>query len=234
MTSQSTRVRKRTMSAVMTIASIIIIVALAIGPLLTPLWVSAEQERAQAEAMTGFTKEQLRAVTGAILADLVIGPPDFDVTVGGEAVLNARERGHMRDVRTVFIGLWVAAAISVVVLIVAARRARQDADKAEFWSAVDRGAKVLGVAVVALGFVAVVAFDSLFSVFHQLLFPAGSYSFDPETERLVQLFPFQFWQETAIVAGFIILVLAGATIYVARRRRRAATASAAAAVPEPV
>ena len=44
------------MSAVMTIASIIIIVALAIGPLLTPLWVSAEQERAQAEAMTGFTK----------------------------------------------------------------------------------------------------------------------------------------------------------------------------------
>ena len=50
-----------------------------------------------------------------------------------------------------------------------------------------------------LGVVALVAFDTLFEVFHEIFFPAGSYLFDPATERLVQLFPFEFWQETAIV-----------------------------------
>ena len=49
--------------------------------------------------------------------------------------------------------------------------------------------------------VALVAFDWLFETFHSLFFPGGSYDFDPATERLVQLFPFQFWQETAIVVG---------------------------------
>ena len=43
--------------------------------------------------------------TDAIVADLVFGPPDFDVEVGGVPVLIEREQQHMRDVRTVFAGL---------------------------------------------------------------------------------------------------------------------------------
>ena len=42
--------------------------------------------------------------TDAILADLVVGPPDFDVAVAGTPVLIERERAHMRDVRGVFAG----------------------------------------------------------------------------------------------------------------------------------
>ena len=38
-----------------------------------------------------------------------------------------------------------------------------------------------------------------------MVFPAGSYDFDPATERLVQLFPFQFWDETAMVVGIVII-----------------------------
>ena len=56
------------------VATAIVIVALAIIPFLNPIWVGFGQDRAQAQAWTGYTTEQLRLVTNEILADLVIGP----------------------------------------------------------------------------------------------------------------------------------------------------------------
>ena len=58
------------------------------------------------------------------------------------------------------------------------------------------------------GVVSFVAFDALFETFHRLFFAGGSYTFDPATDRLVQLFPFQFWQETAIAVGAVCIVVA--------------------------
>ncbi len=99
------------------IATAIVIVAVAIIPFLTPAWIGFEQGRAQAQAWTGYSEADLRTATNAILADLVVGPPDFDVAIAGVPVLNDRERGHMRDVRTVFGGLAIAAVVSVIVLL---------------------------------------------------------------------------------------------------------------------
>ena len=73
----------RAASVLIGIATAVVIVAVAIVPFLTPAWVGFEQDRAQATAWTGYTTAELRAATDAILADLVVGPPDFDVTVGG-------------------------------------------------------------------------------------------------------------------------------------------------------
>ena len=200
----------RVASVLTGLATAILIVTLAVLPFLTPQWVSFEQGRSNAAGWTGYTTEALNAVTGSILSDLVFGPPNFDVH-GPDRIsaLDERERGHMRDVKTVFTGLWVLAVASLVVLVAARRRA----DRRATWRAVRRGAIGLAVAVVALGAVALVAFDALFETFHQLLFPAGSYDFDPSTERLVQLFPFQFWQETAIVVG--IAIVAGCAVVAA-------------------
>ena len=86
------------------------------------------------------------------------------------------------------------------------------------WGSVKRGAIGLIVAVVALGVVALVAFETLFAVFHEVLFPPGSFDFDPATERLVQLFPFRFWQESAIAVGVVIIVIAALVAVVAHRR----------------
>ncbi len=65
---------------------------------------------------------------------------------------------------------------------------------------------------------AFVAFDSLFETFHQVFFPGGSYDFDPATEKLVQLFPFAFWQETALIVGAVSIVVAIVVAVVAHRR----------------
>jgi integral membrane protein (TIGR01906 family) len=196
------------------LATAIVIVAGVVMPFLTPQWVSFEQVRANATGWTGYTTDELNAATGAILSDLVFGPPDFDVEVAGEPVLDERERGHMRDVGTVFLGLWALAAVSIVVLVAAARRR----DRAATWRAVRTGALGLTGAIVVVGAVALVAFDALFELFHQIFFPAGSYTFDPATERLVQLFPYRFWEETAVVVGVVIVVVALTIAWLAGRR----------------
>jgi integral membrane protein (TIGR01906 family) len=223
----------RLSSALVALATAIVVVTVAVAPFLTPQWVAFEQGRANATAWTGYSTEELHVATDAILADLVFGPPDFDVEVGGEPVLVERERGHMRDVRSVFVGLGVLAAASVAVLAGAAVRG----DRTAFRRSVRRAALVLSAAVVALGVIALVAFDVLFEIFHAVFFPAGSYTFDPATERLVQLFPFQFWQETAIVVGIVIILLALVVAAIAGRRLPASSRSIAkgelSAAPEP-
>jgi integral membrane protein (TIGR01906 family) len=202
------------------LATAIVIVAVGILPFLTPQWVAFEQGRAQATAWTGYTTEELRTATDAILSDLVFGGT-FDVPVRGQPVLEARERAHMVDVRTVFRGLWILAVISVGLLVLATRRR----DRARTWRAVGNGARFLAVGVIALGAVALVAFDQLFETFHEIFFPAGSYLFDPTTDKLVQLFPFDFWQETAIAVGVVIFAMAIAVAIVAGRRARRSPAA---------
>jgi integral membrane protein (TIGR01906 family) len=222
----------RAASVVIGLATAIVIVAVVIVPFLSPAWVAFEQDRANATAWTGYTTAELRAATDAILADLVFGG-DFAVEVNGTPVLNERERGHMADVRTVFRGLWILATISVVVLAAASRRG----DRAATWRAVRGGALGLTVGVVVVGVVGLVAFDQLFDLFHRIFFPAGSYLFDPRSDRLVQLFPFQFWQETAMVVGVVIIAVALLVAFFAGRRASRSIAARSerelAAVPEP-
>jgi integral membrane protein (TIGR01906 family) len=206
------------------VATALVIIAIAILPFLNPLWVGFAQERAQAAAWTGFAPADLQAATNAILADLVIGPPDFDVTVGGTPVLEPRERDHMRDVRTVFASFFLAAAIAAVVLVASAVMARANGTRALLWRRVARGALATGIATIAGGIVAVTSFDASFELFHQLFFPAGTYLFDPRTDRLVQLFPEQFWVETSIAVGIVIVALS--FVIAAVGRRRAATIEA--------
>lgn len=206
------------------VATAVVIVTASLLPFLNPVWVGFEQRRAEALAWTGFGDAELTTVTNAILADLILGPGAFDVALDGEPVLNVRERGHMGDVRSAFLALWALTAAAAVILVVAWRRSiGRPRERSWFWRAVRRGAGGLALAVVGLGVVAVLAFDVLFEVFHRLLFVGGSYTFDPATERLVQLFPFRFWQETAIVVGAVIVLVCGAVTLFARRAGDAAT-----------
>ena len=222
----------RAASVLIGLATAIVIVAVTIVPFLTPQWVAFEQGRAQATAWTGYTTEELRVATDAILADLVFGG-DFTVEVNGQPVLNEREQAHMGDVRSVFRGLWILAVISVLVLVAASRLA----DRRRTWRAVRRGAIGLSIGVVITGIVGFFAFDQLFEAFHEVFFPPGSYLFDPATDRLVQLFPFAFWDETAMAVGAAILVVCAVVAVVAGRRAAAQRAVASgqdlAAVPEP-
>ena len=215
----------RAASVLIGLATGLAIVAVALPLFLNPVWVAFEQGRAEATAWTGFSQPDLRAATDAILSDLVIGPPEFDVAVAGVPVLTERERGHMRDVRGVFIGFFaltlvVAAAAGIAIAV----RRRRSQGRARNWGAIRNGAMALVVVLLVGGVVSFVAFDALFETFHRIFFAGGSYTLDPATERLVQLFPFQFWQETAIVVGAVCIVLAGLLAVIAHEYAETATA----------
>jgi integral membrane protein (TIGR01906 family) len=209
--------RNRAGDTVIGLATAFAIVAVTLPLFLNPVWVAFEQGRAEASAWTGFPEPELRAATDAILNDLVLGPPDFDVAVAGVPVLNERERGHMRDVRGVFIGFF-AAAISLAVVALAIHARRRGTDRTHSWQAARVGARWLIVTLAVGGVISFVAFETLFEVFHRIFFAGGSYTFDPATERLVQLFPFRFWQETAIAVGAVCIVLAAIVAVIAARR----------------
>jgi integral membrane protein (TIGR01906 family) len=215
-------------SALTGISTAVVILAVAIVPFLNPVWVSFEQGRARADAWTGYSPAQLRQATDAILSDLVVGPPDFDVVVAGEPVLNTRERAHMTDVRGVFVGLAAAALASVVVVIVAHRLSQ---GSAAFWRAVRGGAALLAVGVLGAGVVGAFAFDAAFEVFHRLFFAGGSYTFDARTDRLVQLFPDQFWFETSLALGALMVLLCLVAWRVATERVAAGVSRRAAGAP---
>jgi len=207
MTDVSERPAERLASVAVAVATAIVITAIAMVPFLTPAWITFEQGRTGSAALTGYSTSDLHLATNAIVHDLVIGPPAFDVTVNGEPVLNERERAHMRDVRGVFGGFGVVAAISLVVLVAGYAGAKRLGHPERAFRAIRLGARGLAVGVIAAGIVALVAFDTAFEIFHRLFFASGSYTFDGGTERLVQLFPFAFWSETTIAVGGVILLL---------------------------
>lgn len=214
-------------------AAAFVVVAIAVVPFLTPAWVSFEQGRSGAAALTGYSEADLRTATNAILHDLVLGPPDFAVEVAGAPVLVEREREHMRDVRAVFAGFGAIALLAAVVLAVSAASQRRAGRSASAWSAVAAGMRWLIVGIVVAGVIATFFFDVAFEIFHRLFFTGGTYTFDPRTDRLVQLFPFQFWSETTIVLGAVIVGLAAITLVVASRRARRATSGSTDAAATP-
>lgn len=201
------------MSRVPRVAAPVLAVATAVlvalvGPLIlfNPWFVSLEQSRAGAPALLGATPAQVNAATGEILRDLWVGG-DFEVRLveGGEPVLDASERSHMRDVSVlvrILLGLAVTAALAGLL----AGRALRGRPRA-IGGALLAGAGLVG-AIAALGaIVFAVAFDAAFIAFHRLFFREGTYLFGPESV-LIRFFPETLWYEASLVAGGLIVISA--------------------------
>lgn len=197
------------------IAAVIVIIGVAVAAFFNPLWIGFEQERSGVPAITGWTSEQVRTATGSILADVLIGPPLFAAAVNGSPVLDAAERSHMVDVRNVVLPTAMVFAIAVALLAALFATNRR---RAWFWHAIAVGSGTLTVLGVAVGIAVLFFFDTAFLLFHLIFFPQGNFSFDPRTQRLTQLFPDQFWTETAIAIAVVGLLIAVSMTVVARRQ----------------
>jgi integral membrane protein (TIGR01906 family) len=208
-------------------ATALVLLGGSILPFLTPAYVRLEQERSGVH-FEGLSTTDMDRVAGSLLGDLFLWQGDFDVSAAsGAPVLNDRERAHKRDVRGVFVGFELLVLGSVVALAIGFRRARDAEARAAAWRVIGRGARGLAVGLIVVGAFAALAFDAAFEVFHRLFFGAGTYTFDPRTDHLVQLFPEQFWSDTTLAIGIVAL---GAAILTAWRARRRAGLAA----PSPV
>jgi integral membrane protein (TIGR01906 family) len=193
-------------SILVVLATPCVVVAAAVALFLNPIWVGLEQDRCGVPALTGYSPAEVQRVTGGILSDLVFGPPNFTAADdSGSTVLDPRERSHMADVRNVLLELGLVALIAALALAAVAVASR---GRRWFWRAVALGGQVtiVGVAVVGIGFA--IFFEQAFELFHELFFSPGTYSFDPNGEKLVQLFPDQFWAETSVAIALAVLGIA--------------------------
>jgi integral membrane protein (TIGR01906 family) len=183
------------------------IVILLAGPLLlfNPAFTSALQVRHEVAAAFGTTQADIERVTSSYLADIYLGGP-FDAALdGGEALLDDDERSHMRDVSTVVRILAAILGIAVVVAVVTGLRLRGEPRRQGEIMLIAAGS--VGATAVLLALLFAVAFDRAFAVFHQLLFPPGTWQFEPGSD-LITLFPEAFWFDAALAAGAAVVVTA--------------------------
>ena len=68
-----------------------------------------------------------------------------------------------------------------------------------------------------IGVIGYFAFDTLFTLFHEVFFPQGNWEF-PVDSNMIRLYPYAFWQLTAVALGVLCVIGGGAAWFVARRR----------------
>ena len=190
-------------------------------------------------AITRVERPEMRRAMGELRAYL-FGPEEFlriNVTdTSGEAgpLFSPREVLHMRDVRHLIQGMFRAQEAALVVALgYPALRVLLDGRSGVRGVArlVWLGTAGFNLAAIAFGATAALGFDRLFTRFHELSFSNDMWILDPDRDRLVQVFPFEFWQ---LSAGLLIgLTLAESVLLGVVARLYLARASRTDAIEEP-
>lgn len=140
----------------------------------------------------------------------------------GAALFSASEVQHMVDVKNLIGITYVAGAIlavlAIVLLTYLARRYAGGVRRGLF-----AGALVTLGLILGLGAAAIVGWQSFFTVFHQLFFADGTWTFSV-SDTLIRLYPEQFWIDSAIAVAALVLItitLVLITCWPTGRRREA-------------
>jgi integral membrane protein (TIGR01906 family) len=200
--------------ALVSLATGIAILGLAVLPLLTPIVIHPLLDLGQANLWLGMSTEATHQLSDRTVFELVFGPESFSFAgPNGAPFYAAAEASHLRDARTVLY-LFEAVALASLALVVWSVRSRRS------WRAVSRGARGLIVAVIVIGVVGFFAFEPAFELFHEIFFPGGNWAFNPYTSHLVQLYPYVFWEAVSATLGALAIGICLVVWGIARRRER--------------
>lgn len=202
------------------------VLTLLTGPLLliNPLFIGWLQERHDVADGLHLPQDELDRINGEIVWDIFSGG-DFDVTfANGEPVLDTEERSHMADVSRLVRILVILDAVAIAFAAWGGRLLRTD--PARLGRLLIAGAGTAGVATVLMGVFAIAAWDSAFTLFHELLFPPGTWSFPPDS-TMILLYPPEFWFEAAMIAAVLILATSATLSFGGWLRIREANEAAA-------
>ena len=191
--------------------------ALAIGAttaiFLTPPVVHFLLSVSDAHTVLGVEPRVAEALSDALVGDLLTDGA-FDAPLGDAPLLSAGERSHLVDVGALLRAVLVAGLGGLITLAIARTRRRT-------WLRVairDGAALIVGGALVAAA-AFTLAFDATFSFFHGLFFAAGTWTFNPATDRLVQLYPQEFWTLAALLFCLALALLSFAAYRMTARSR---------------
>lgn len=140
------------------------------------------------------------------------------VTIDGQEtpLFNAKETDHMRDVKTLIRAVYRLNEISLAIVLTYIGCAILWAGERSVagLARLSLAGVAFGLAVVGVvGAFALTGFDQAWTAFHEIAFRNDLWRLDPDTDRLIQMFPEEFWQEATFIVGG--LTLAEATLVVA-------------------
>ena len=203
------------------VATIVVVLALSILPLLTSLVMHPLLTAARAHDWLGVAPGVAHALSDATVSDLVLGGAFAITGPDGRPLYGPDELAHLRDARILLWLLLGAGAVAAAGLVM---RLAGGVDRAGTWRGIARGGAIAALGTVAIGIVGFVAFEPLFELFHRVFFPGGNWAFDPTTQRLVQLYPYAFWELISTALGVGVVILGVVAWFLGRRRSRTVAA----------
>lgn len=168
---------------------------------------------------TGLSETQLRAAAIQIRdyfnsddAQLIIL---IDTEAGPRELFDQRETKHMSDVKDLVSGVYriQEGALLLILLFTSLGFLFRGSEFAPTLSMLlTYGSAVTLILVVTVSLVSLVAFNSVFTLFHEVSFANDFWLLDPKTSFLVRMFPFDFWLEATIILAIGSVVEVGAIV----------------------
>ena len=199
--------------ALLALAAAALTIAATTAIFLTPPVIHLLLSVSDAHTVLGVEPRVAEALSDALVGDLLTDGA-FDAPLGDAPLLSAGERSHLVDVGAL-LRVVLAAGLGGLITLAAARTRRRA------WLRVairDGAALIVGGALVAAA-AFTLAFDATFSFFHGLFFAAGTWTFNPATDRLVQLYPQEFWTLAALLFCLALALLSFAAYRMTARSR---------------
>lgn len=165
-----------------------------------------------AAGRTGLPLTELDRAAREIIAYFENDAPVLRIVVnenGSEAALfTNREVEHMRDVKRLMRVLFRANEISlayVLAFVAGAYLWARQPLAGLAWRALG-GVAAGAIVVLVVGAFAVIGFRATWHRFHEVVFTNDLWQLDPRTDRLIQMFPEAFWEESTYILAAMTLV----------------------------
>lgn len=205
------------------IATVAFILALPVFLVTTNVRVAAGEARLyergfreyNAAEMTGVPLRELDRAAAEMIAYFENDARMLRIVVdrGGEEIslFNQKETDHMRDVKSIMRLLFRVheVTLALVLAYVAGRFLWAGESRARTLAKESLAGIGVGILVVgAIGAFALTGFDAAWTTFHEILFRNDLWRLNPDTDRLIQMFPEAFWQETTYLIAAVTLAQA--------------------------
>lgn len=182
----------------------------------------------------GFTNDQRLDLAEATLAymrrlepaeDVIYMLEDLRLPGTDQPLYTQSEIGHMIDVKNLTDNITLIVVIAGVIVVVGLiYLIGKPATRSLGWKTMMQAGLFTVLALGLIGLFIAVAWPIFFEVFHELLFPPGTWTFY-YSDSLIRLFPEQFWFEVGvIIVGTTLIIAAVLAVLGWRMSKRTANA----------
>jgi integral membrane protein (TIGR01906 family) len=197
----------------------VILVGLNVGLLASEPYLRLEYARPGFPEAPGFgAAERLDAASRSTAFIVSSAGPDIlaELEYRGAPLYTEGEIAHLVDVQRLVRALLQAAVLGTVLIGLCAIVARHAGQRGFLRRVLAAGGWVTMVLVLLVAVGVGFAWRTVFTGFHEVLFPPGTWEF-PADSGLIRLFPEVFWRDAATAAASLTLLEALALVWLGRR-----------------